>query len=75
MIFLKCFLGILGGIVFFIGMIIGFGIFVILKWVLFYVGLVGMFLVMWVFCGVIFLFGVLCYCELGILILKLGGEY
>lgn len=62
-------------IFFFVGIIIGLGIFVILKWVFLYVGFVGMFFVVWVFCGMIVLFSVLCYCELGILIFKLGVEY
>ena len=72
---LKRSLGIPGGIAFLIGTIIGSGIFATPKWVLFYTGSVGMSLVMWAFCGVISLFGAFCYCELGTLIPKSGGEY
>lgn len=68
-------LGVPGAISFLVGTIIGSGIFATPKWVLLYVGSVGMSLVMWALCGMIALFSALCYCELGTLIPKSGAEY
>ena len=68
-------LGVPAAISFLVGTIIGSGIFATPKWVLLYVGSVGMSLVMWALCGVIALFSALCYCELGTLIPKSGAEY
>ncbi|KAL9965495.1 hypothetical protein ACROYT_G029301 [Oculina patagonica] len=72
---LKRSLGLPGAISFLVGTIIGSGIFATPKWVLLYVGSVGMSLVMWTLCGMIALFSALCYCELGTLIPKSGAEY
>ena len=68
-------LGVPEAISFLVGTIIGSGIFATPKWVLLYVGSVGMSLVMWALCGMIALFSALCYCELGTLIPKSGAEY
>ena len=72
---LKRSLGLPGSIALLVGTIIGSGIFATPKWVLVYVGSVGMSLVMWALCGVIALFSALCYCELGTMIPKSGAEY
>ena len=72
---LKRSLGVPGGIALLVGSIIGSGIFATPRWVLFYVGSVGMSLVIWTICGIISLFGALCYSELGTLIPKSGGEF
>lgn len=64
----------LQGVLFIVGVMIGFGIFVILRYVFLYFGFVGMILIVWIVFGVMVIFGVLCYCELGILIQRFGGE-
>lgn len=63
------------GVVIIVGVIVGSGIFIFLKGVLMELGSVGFFFIVWVFCGVIFFVGVMCYVELGIMILKLGVDY
>ena len=68
-------LGVPGAISFLVGTIIGSGIFATPKWVLLYVGSVGMSLIVWALCGMIALFSALCYCELGTLIPRSGAEY
>ena len=68
-------LGVPGGIAFLVGTIIGSGIFATPKWVLFYVGSVGMSLVIWTICGIVSLFGALCYSELGTMIPRSGAEF
>ncbi|XP_031568721.1 b(0,+)-type amino acid transporter 1-like [Actinia tenebrosa] len=68
-------LGIPGGIAFLVGTIIGSGIFATPRWVMMYTGSVGLNIVVWSLCGVIALFGGLCYVELGTSIPKFGGEY
>lgn len=72
---IKRSLGIPGGIALLVGTIIGSGIFATPKWVLFYVGSVGMSLLIWTITGIFALFGALCYSELGTLIPKSGGEF
>ena len=74
-VYLRRSVGLPEAIALLVGTIIGSGIFATPKWVLLYVGSVGMSLVMWTVCGLIALFGALCYCELGTLISKSGGEY
>ena len=67
--------GVPGAVALLVGTMIGSGIFATPKWVLLYVGSVGMSLVMWSLCGLIALFSALSYCELGTLIPKSGAEY
>ena len=72
---LKRTVGIPGAIALLVGTMIGSGIFATPKWVLLYTGSVGMTLLLWAMCGMLALFGALCYVELGTLIPKSGGEY
>ena len=74
-VYLRRSVGLPEAIALLVGTIIGSGIFATPKWVLLYVGSVGMSLVVWTVCGLIALSGALCYCELGTLISKSGGEY
>ncbi|XP_060067676.1 b(0,+)-type amino acid transporter 1-like [Ylistrum balloti] len=68
-------IGLIGGISFVIGSIIGSGIFITPKDVLVETGSVGLCLLVWTFAGILSLLGSLCYCELGCLIPKSGSEY
>jgi len=72
---LKRTLGIPSAVSLLVGIIIGSGIFATPKWVLLYTGSVGACIIVWILCGLISLFGALCYLELGLLIPKSGGEY
>ena len=67
--------GVLGGVAFLVGTMIGSGIFATPRWVLMYTGSVGLNLVVWALCGTISLLGALCYVELGISVPKSGAEY
>ena len=65
----------INGIALIVGVMIGSGIFISPKGVLVRTGSIASSLFVWGGCGLLALMGSLCYCEMGTMIPKSGGEY
>ncbi|XP_076111590.1 b(0,+)-type amino acid transporter 1-like [Mytilus galloprovincialis] len=72
---LKKSVGIISGISFIVGSVIGSGIFISPKGVLQETGSVGLSLIVWGSAGILSLLGSLSYAEIGCVVKKSGGEY
>ena len=64
----------LQGVSLMVSVMIGSGIFVSPRYVLLHAGSVGVTLIVWISSGIMATCGALCYCELGTLIQRSGGE-
>lgn len=68
-------LGVISATSYFVGLIIGSGIFVSPISILQHSGSVGLSLIVWTVCGLLSLLGAFCYIELGTSIPYSGGDY
>ncbi|XP_068442449.1 cystine/glutamate transporter [Clinocottus analis] len=68
-------IGLLPAMCFVIGTVVGSGIFIAPKGVLVNSGSVGLSLLVWTLCGILSMFGALCYAELGTTFTKSGCHY
>lgn len=68
-------IGLVHAVALVVGGIIGSGIFISPRYVVRNASSIGETLLVWVFGGVLSMFGGLCFCELGTFIKKSGGEY
>jgi len=72
---LKPKITLVNGITVIVGSIIGSGIFITPKGVLYEVHSVGMSLIIWLACGLFSMIGAYCYTELGTAIVRSGADY
>uniref|UniRef100_A0A8C6Z9D3 b(0,+)-type amino acid transporter 1 n=1 Tax=Nothoprocta perdicaria TaxID=30464 RepID=A0A8C6Z9D3_NOTPE len=67
--------GVISGVSFIAGTMVGSGIFMSPEWVLYHMGSPASSLVIWASCGLLAMLGALSYAELGTIIKESGGEY
>ncbi|NXA37593.1 BAT1 protein, partial [Eudromia elegans] len=72
---LKQEVGVISGVSFIAGTMVGSGIFMSPEWVLYHMGNPASSLLIWASCGLLAMCGALSYAELGTIIKESGGEY